>query len=63
MGKHCEECPWHKETEHNKKFRSWFHKLTKMGFIRGKHRCHMKDAKNIWVEPTRDTICVGKKRN
>lgn len=50
----CKECPWHVESEHNKKFRGWSEKI-------GKHRCHMIDAKNLWKEPTEDNICVGKK--
>jgi hypothetical protein len=52
--KPCKECPWHVESEHNKKFRGWSEKI-------GKHRCHMIDAKNLWKEPTEDNICVGKK--
>lgn len=54
--KPCKECPWHVENEHNKKFRGWSEKISK-----GKHRCHMIDAKNLWKEPTEDNICVGKK--
>lgn len=57
----CKECPWHTDSEHNKKFKKWFKNLDDQGVIKGKHRCHMIDSKNLWKEPTEENICVGKK--
>ena len=63
MRKSCKECPWHTNTQHNTKFKGWFKNMNDQDIIKGNHRCHMIDAKNIWVNPTEDNVCKGKKDN
>lgn len=61
MRKYCKECPWHTKSEHNEKFKTWFDNLNNQGIIKGKHRCHMIDSKNLWKEPSESNVCLGTK--
>lgn len=64
MRKCCKECPHRVNSQHNTKFKTWVNNLTEQGIIKeGKHRCHMIDAKNLWVEPTEENVCIGSIEN
>lgn len=61
--KSCKECPWHVDTQHNKKMISNIERLLENGSLKTKqHRCHMIDS-NLWAQTNKHNVCIGSTLN